>query len=94
MVKIDEDTRFSMNDDSYVLEHRIETAPRTDGKPNIAKFHWITDGYYPSLASMLTSYVTNAPRRKNSTKIHTIQGVIDRINDAEARIIKLLPKNN
>jgi len=94
MIKIDSETRFSMNTDSYVLEYRVKAGLRPDGKPNMSEYKWITEGYYSSLASMLISYVENAPRRENSGEMHTIKDVIDCIKSAEARIIKLLPKNN
>ena len=93
-IPIDDNTRFSMNTDNYVLEHRVKAGIRPDGKPNVSQFKWIIEGYYPSVASMLISYVTNAPRRENNGKIHTLQGVVDCILEAEKKIEKLLPKNN
>jgi len=50
-IPIDDNTRFSMNTDSYVLEHRVKAGIRPDGKPNVSQFKWIIEGYYPSVAS-------------------------------------------
>ncbi len=93
-IPISEDARFAITDDNYILEYRVKSGTRPGGKEATKEFQWILDGYYGSLVSMLHSYVSNAPRRQDSSEMTTLKDVVNCILEAEKKIERLLPKNN
>lgn len=79
-----------IEDNNYTLEWKV---PKGDfqGKQGIG-FKWDLGGYFPTLDSLLKDFVINAPSHAKPSEIKSLQDVVDCINEAEAKIEKLIHK--
>jgi hypothetical protein len=89
-IKIADNARMLIEDSNYTLEWKI---PKGDfqGKKGIG-FKWDLGGYFPTLDTLLKDYVINAPSHSNQGEIKSLQDVVACINEAEAKIEKLIHK--
>lgn len=86
-IKIDETSRITIDDHSYILEYKT---PKGEfrGKQGIG-FKWDIAGYFPDLVSLVQDYVINAPVKQKSS-ISTLSELVKVIKDAEKHINSLL----
>ena len=89
-IKIDENSRILLEDNNYTLEYRVKTGLKPDGTKSLKEFKWILGGYYPTLASLCTSWVENAPSHQNPDKIQSLRDIVVCLQEAEKHITKLI----
>jgi hypothetical protein len=89
-IKIDENSRILLEEDNYTLEYRVKSGMTPEGKAPIKEFKWIIGGYFPTLASLATDWVSNAPSHQKDGKIQSLQDVVECIQKAEVHIEKLI----
>jgi hypothetical protein len=84
IITIDEKHRLYIEENNYAL--RRKRTAKKDGAVS-----WVTEGYYPDLVSLATSYLNDAPSR-SETAIKSFQKLNDTIKTAESNIIKAISK--
>jgi hypothetical protein len=89
-IKIDENARILIEDNNYTLEYKVAKGD-FQGKKGIG-FHWVLGGYFHTLDTLLKDYVINAPSHANPSNIKCLQDVCTCIQEAEAKIEKLIHK--
>ena len=85
-IPIDKYAKIEIEDNNYTLLYKRE---KTDNA--IERRQWCLGGYFPTLEQLLDDYVKNAPAHDRHA-LHSLQEVVDCIQNAQNRIEKLITK--
>lgn len=83
IIPLEDNARIVIEPENYILEYRRKSKD---------KITWRIGGYYSNLVSLATEYLNAAPQRADNA-INSIEELIQTIQQAEARICKIITKN-